>query len=118
MRRLPLWTTVLIGFAWLLTMSEVRAQDQQTGTDSVFSADQLEQLVAPIALYPDSLIAQILMASTYPLEIVEANRWRRKNPDLEGADLEEALAAEKWDPSVKALTNFPDVLQRMSDNLD
>jgi len=118
MRRLPLWTTVFFGCAWLLAFSEVRAQEQQAAPDSLFSPDQLEQLVAPIALYPDSLVAQILMASTYPLEIVEADRWRERNPDLEGADLEQALGDQRWDPSVKALTNFPDLLKRMSDNLD
>ena len=118
MRRLPLWTMAFIGFAWLLALSEVRAQGDQSGSEPLFSGDQLEQLVAPIALYPDSLVAQILMAATYPLAIVEADRWRQSNPDLEGADLEDALANERWDPSVKALTNFPDVLNRMSDNLD
>ena len=83
-----------------------------------FTQDRLDQLVAPIALYPDSLVAQILMASTYPLEIVEAARWVDRNPGLKDEKLENALASEDWDPSVKALTNFPDVLKRMSDNLD
>jgi len=118
MRRLPLWTTVLIICAGLLVLPDVRAQEQEAAMDPVFSTDQLEQLVAPIALYPDSLVAQILMAATYPLEIVQAARWQEKNPDLKGTNLEQALASENWDPSVKALTNFPPVLKRMSDNLD
>src|SRR5512138_863243 len=83
-----------------------------------FSAEQLEQMVALIALYPDAITVQILMASTYPLEIVEAARWRAKNKTLEGDALDKALESEDWDPSVESLTQFPDLLQRMSDNLD
>ena len=83
-----------------------------------FSGAQLEQLVAPIALYPDGLTVQILMASTYPLEIVEAARWQAKNPKLQGAELDKALESQDWDASVESLTHFPTVLQRMSDNLD
>jgi hypothetical protein len=109
---------VFIGFAWCLALASAQAQAQDDPAAPVFAADQIEQLVAPIALYPDSLVAQILMASTYPLEIVQAQRWREENPDLEGKALEDALASEPWDPSVKAITNFPDVLKRMSDNLD
>jgi hypothetical protein len=82
------------------------------------SAEQLEQIVAPIALYPDSLLAQILMAATYPLEIVEAARWRAKNAKLAGDALEKALQEFAWDPSVKSLCGFADVLKRMNDNLD
>ena len=83
-----------------------------------FSSSQLEQLVAPIALYPDSLTIQILVAATYPLEIVEADRWRSKNPAPKGAELDKALEAQSWDPSVESLTHFPDLLKRMADNLD
>jgi len=86
--------------------------------DSGFSTEQLEQLVAPIALYPDALLAQILMAATYPLEIVEADRWIRGQPDLKGDALDEALKQKDWDPSVKSLTTLPDVLKQMSENLD
>src|SRR5262245_50929630 len=63
-----------------------------------FSPAQLEQLVAPIALYPDGLAVQILMAATYPLEIVEAQRWRAKNKSLQGAELDKALESQDWDP--------------------
>lgn len=94
------------------------AQSAPAGEKSAFSQDQLEQIVAPIALYPDSLLAQILMSSTYPLEVVEAGRWRAKNPKLQGDALEKALQEFTWDPSVKALCGFADVLKRMSDNLD
>jgi hypothetical protein len=80
--------------------------------------EELEQLVAPIALYPDSLLTQVLMASTYPLEIVQADRWQKANKDLKGDALSDALAKQPWDASVKSLINFPDVLSMMSDQLD
>ena len=82
------------------------------------SAGQLDQLVAPIALYPDSLLAQALMASTYPLEVVEAARWVKANPNLKGDELDKALQKQSWDPSVKSLATFPQVLQMMNDKLD
>ena len=91
---------------------------EEPAPDSGFDTEMLEQLVAPIALYPDALLMQILMASTYPLEIVEANRWISKQPDLTGDALNEALKEEDWDPSVKSLTNLPSVLSQMSENLD
>jgi hypothetical protein len=83
-----------------------------------FAPDQLEQLVAPIALYPDALLMQILMAATYPLEIVEADRFVTKNPELTGEALDKALLEQDWDPSVKALCGLPSVLKQMSENLD
>src|SRR6266480_2897854 len=83
-----------------------------------FSSGQIEQLVSPIALYPDGIAVQILIAATYPLEVVEAARWRTKNASLNGDALDRALESQDWDPSVESLTHFPDVLQRMSDNLD
>ena len=82
-----------------------------------FTQAQIEQLLAPVALYPDALLAQILMASTYPLEIVEAARWRKSNPDLKEKALEDALQSQAWDPSVKSLTAFPQVLQMMNEKL-
>jgi len=87
-------------------------------TAAGFPPDQLEQLVAPIALYPDALLMQILMASTYPLEVVEADRWISGQPDLKGEALDKALLEKDWDPSVESLTTLPDVLKRMSENLD
>jgi hypothetical protein len=83
-----------------------------------FSADRIEQMVAPIALYPDPLLMNILMASTYPLEVVEADRWLQSNKDVRGAGLDKAMESQKWDESVKSLTRTPDVLNRMSKNLD
>jgi hypothetical protein len=85
---------------------------------ATFTQEQLEQMVAPVALYPDSLMLQIVMAATYPLEVVEADRWMVRNPGLTGPALEEALKQHDWDPSVKSLCGFPTVLKQMSDNLD
>lgn len=83
------------------------------------SAPQLEQLLAPIALYPDSLLSQILMASTYPLEVIEAYRWVSdpNNAALRGSALEAALQVRDWDPSVKSLVPFPNILKIMNDKL-
>jgi hypothetical protein len=79
--------------------------------------DQLQQLVAPIALYPDSLVAQILAASTFPDELVEADKWLQAHPDLQGDALGQAVDQQPWDPSVKALTAFPSVLGNLDKNL-
>lgn len=86
----------------------------------VYSAAQLDQLLAPIALYPDTLIGQILTASTYPLEVIEAYRWvqDKKNASLKGDELDAALQEKDWDPSVKSLVPFPQVLRMMNDKLD
>jgi uncharacterized membrane protein YgcG len=81
------------------------------------SPEQIQQLVAPIALYPDSLVAQILAASTFPEQVVEADRWVQAHPDLKGADLGTAVDQQPWDPSVKALAAFPAVLGNMDKNL-
>ncbi|HTQ72807.1 MAG TPA: DUF3300 domain-containing protein [Burkholderiales bacterium] len=83
-----------------------------------FKPEELEAIVAPVALYPDALLAQVLMASTYPLEIVEAARWSKENPGLKDQALQDALQKQSWDPSVKALAGFPSVLQSMNDKLD
>jgi hypothetical protein len=81
------------------------------------SPSQLQQLVAPIALYPDSLVAQILAASTFPEQVVEADRWVQANPGLKGPALGQAADQQPWDASVKALTAFPAVLGNMDKNL-
>jgi hypothetical protein len=83
-----------------------------------FSQAELEQILAPIALYPDEVLAQILIASTYPIEIVQANRWAKQNSGLKGDKLTAALEKQPWDPSVKSLINFPQVLTMMSEKLD
>jgi hypothetical protein len=95
-------------------------QDGQGGQSSTYTQqtpEQIQQLVAPIALYPDSLVAQILAGSTFPEQIVEADRWVQAHSDLKGDDLAKAVDQESWDPSVKALTAFPSVLGNMDKNL-
>jgi len=84
----------------------------------LFRSEELEQILAPIALYPDSVVSQILMASTYPLEVVQADRFAKQNAQLQGDSLTTALEAQPWDPSVKSLVNFPQVLTMMSEKLD
>ncbi|HTC74244.1 MAG TPA: DUF3300 domain-containing protein [Edaphobacter sp.] len=81
------------------------------------SADQLQQLVAPIALYPDALVAQVLGASTFPDQVADANGWLQQNKSLTGTPLMQAVDKQQWDPSVKALTQFPSVLDNMAKNL-
>jgi len=91
---------------------------QSGGGDKPFKQEELDQLLAPIALYPDSLLTQMLMASTYPLEVVQADRWTKQNKDMKGDALAKALEAQPWDPSVKSLVNFPQVLAMMSEKID
>ncbi len=81
------------------------------------SPQELQQLVAPIALYPDALVAQILAASTYPTQIVEADRWMQSHSNLKGEELAKEVDKQPWDPSVKALAQFPSVLENMDKNL-
>src|SRR4029079_6595567 len=81
------------------------------------SPDQMDSLVAPIALYPDPLLAQVLAASTYPLEIVQAQRWMTANPKLKGEELTKAAAKQPWDASVQALVGFPDALKFLDGNI-
>ena len=101
-----------------LPASQALREQSSTAAQAQFSVAQIEQLVAPIALHPDVLLSQILTGSTYPLEIVQAQRWVDQHPELKGGALEEALKPQTWDPSVKALCGFPPVLKQMSDNLD
>src|SRR5215467_877089 len=79
-------------------------------TDKVMSAEELDALLAPIALYPDTLLALVLMASTYPLEVVEADRWVTENKALKGDELKAAAEQKSWDDSIKSLTATPPVL--------
>ncbi len=83
-----------------------------------FSQQDLDQMLAPIALYPDSLLSQVLMASTYPLEIVEAARWAKANPNLQGDQAVKTIEQNNWEPSVKSLVAFPNVLTMMDEKLD
>ena len=79
--------------------------------------DQLDSLVAPIALYPDPLLAQVLVASTYPLEIIKLQQWLTKNPGLKDQAFAEAVAKQPWDPSIQALAGLPEVVKRLADDL-
>jgi hypothetical protein len=83
-----------------------------------FSEAQLDSLLAPVALYPDTVLSHVLIASTYPLEVVEADRWVRNNRHLTGDNAVNSVENQDWDPSVKALVAFPEVLKRMSEDLD
>src|SRR5262245_24062244 len=82
-----------------------------------FTQAELDQMLAPIALYPDALLSQVLMAATYPIEVVEAARWTRANPGLRGDAAVRAVENQDWDPSVKSLVAFPQLLQRMDEQL-
>jgi hypothetical protein len=93
------------------------AQGAQAPPYAQQTPQQLQRLVAPIALYPDSLVAQVLAASTFPEQVVEADRWVQANPDLKGDALGKAVDQQPWDPSVKALAAFPSVLGNMDKNL-
>src|SRR5271156_5926044 len=97
--------------------AQAQAQPSQAPPYTQQTPEQLQQLVAPIALYPDSLVAQVLAASTFPAEIVEADRWVQANPDLKGDALAQAVDQQSWDPSVKALCAFPTVLGNMDKNI-
>jgi len=94
-----------------------QSSEQQQPPPAQQSLQELQQLVAPIALYPDALVAQILAASTYPTEIVEADRWMQSHRNLKGEELATEVDQQSWDPSVKALTQFPSVLENMDKNL-
>jgi len=97
---------------------EQQAPDEQQASQQLLDEGQLDQLVAPIALYSDPLLAQVLIASTYPLEVVQAERWLEKNKDLKGEAVDQALAKEDWDDSIKALVEVPDLLEMMNKDLD
>ena len=100
------------------TQAVDRTSYSTAAAQASFSEAQLDSLLAPIALYPDTVLSHVLIASTYPLEVVEADRWARNNSRLKGEDAVNAVDNRDWDPSVKALVAFPDILQRMSEDLD
>jgi hypothetical protein len=119
----PLFLAVLILTA-LMAAFPARAQNAAAegappaNAPPKLTVQQLDQLVAPIALYPDALLAQVLMASAYPVDVVAADRFLQKNPNLTGDQMEQALQGQPWDISVKTLTHFPSVLKYMDENLD
>jgi hypothetical protein len=118
--------SVALSFLLVFTSAPLGAAAQQpapagstgySGQGTPLSADQLQQIVAPIALYPDALVAQILGAATFPDQVALANSWIQENKNLTGATLTQAIDAQTWDPSVKALTQFPSVLDNLAKNL-
>ncbi len=105
--------------ALLLAFAAASAAIAQAQSEApAFKPEEIEALVAPIALYPDSLLSQVLMASTYPLEIVQAARWVKANPNVKGDAAVKAVANETWDVSVKSLVAFPQALEPMNEKLD
>ncbi|MCM2266002.1 MAG: DUF3300 domain-containing protein [Desulfuromonadales bacterium] len=105
---------------FLLALTPQPAQARNAGdpaSNEQFSREELAQMLGPIALYPDKLLSQILMASTYPLEVIEADRWVKKNQKLSGDALDRALLDQEWDPSVKEISHFPAILALMSERI-
>src|SRR5689334_10624964 len=109
-----LWRLLVASLCTVMFTPAVMAQSPSQS----FSTEEIEQMVAPIALYPDALVAQVLMASTYPLEVVSAARWVKANPKVTGKALEDAMQKETWDASVKSLCAFPQVIEMMNAKLD
>jgi hypothetical protein len=102
--------------------AQARPQDQQPAAAPEeaavkIPADQLDSLVAPIALYPDALLSQTLVASTYPLEIVQLKQWLDQHKDLKGKALADAALKQDWDPSIQALAGLPDLVKQLADNI-
>ena len=115
---------IYLCFLCLLIGSVVQlAQAQEEVSSEIYKAEvldqaQLDQILAPIALYPDTLLSHILVASTYPLEVIQAARWRATNADLDEQQALNAVEDKDWDPSVQALEPFNDLLQKLSEDLD
>jgi hypothetical protein len=104
---------------WLFLLVTIPAYaDRGPESPAPYKPEQIEALVAPIALYPDPVLAQVLMASTYPLEIVHAARWVKANPNVKGDAAVQAVQNQSWDVSVKSLVAFPQILEPMYDKLD
>src|SRR5215468_3967711 len=104
------------GLAYRQAPQGGQAQGKQQSAAKI-PPDQLDSLVAPIALYPDPLLAQTLAASTYPLELVQLQQWLAKNPGLKDKALADAMAKQPWDPSVQSMAALPDVVKRLTDDI-
>src|ERR1700686_771663 len=107
----------LLCATWPQNLPADQAAQAPTPSYTQQTPEQSQQLVAPIALYPDSLVAQILTASTFPEQVVEADRWAQAHPDLKGEAMAHAVDQQPWDPTVKPLAAFPAVLGNMDKNL-
>src|SRR5262245_38402587 len=115
---LVLTLLVLTPFTAIAQTSVTPAAPSSTSNDQLLKPEQLDALVAPIALYPDNLLSLVLMASTYPLEVVQADRWLTEHKNLKGEQLKAEVDKQGWDESVKSLVATPDVLSMMSKKLD
>nr|WP_269151813.1 DUF3300 domain-containing protein [Paraburkholderia sacchari] len=102
----------------LLSAVSCVALAQEPAPSATYKPEEIEALVAPIALYPDSVLATVLMASTYPLEVVHAARWAKEHPKLKGDEAVKAVQDQQWDTSVKSLVAFPQILEPMNDKID
>jgi hypothetical protein len=101
----------------LLAQAGTPAAAQAAVAEPKLPPEQLDSLVAPIALYPDPLLSQVLVASTYPLEIVQLQQWLAKNPGLKDKALADAVAKQPWDPSIQSMAALPDVVKRLGDDI-
>ena len=108
---------LLLGSAVQMAQAQDEASPEAADTVELDQA-QLDQILAPIALYPDTLLSHILVASTYPLEVIQAARWRSANADLDEQQALDAVEDKDWDPSIQALVPFNDLLQKLSEDLD
>src|SRR5262245_9358174 len=108
----------IVVFAFASAVAFAQTAPAPAAGGPTFKQEELDQMLAPIALYPDALLAQVLMASTYPLEIVSAARWVQANPKVTGKALEDAMQKQTWDPSVKPLAAFPTALQMMNEKIE
>jgi len=109
---------IMIALLWSVPLGAMAQQPATAPTQPLLKPAELDQLLAPIALHPDPLLSEVLIASTYPLEIVQADRWAKSNRALKGDALTAALGKQSWDDSVKSLVQVPDVLSMMSEQLD
>src|SRR5215470_20460111 len=110
---------IMIALFLIVPFAAIAQQQPATApTQQLLTAPQLDQLLAPIALYSDPLLSQMLIAATYPLEVVQADRWAKTNTNLKGDALGEAAAKQSWDDSIKSLVQVPTVLSMMADQLD
>jgi len=102
---------------WSAPVVAQTADDDDDGASELYSDDELTQMLAPVALYPDALLSQILIAASYPFEVVEAERWISRNADLSPEAKDAALEEKDWDISVIALCRYPKILTMMADNM-
>jgi Protein of unknown function (DUF3300)/Chaperone of endosialidase len=109
---------IMIAVLWSVPLGAMAQQPATAPTQPLLKPAELDQLLAPIALHPDPLLSEVLIASTYPLEVVQADRWAKSNKSLKGDALTAALGKQSWDDSVKSLVQVPSVLTMMSEQLD